>query len=250
MRRREVIALLAGAAVARPLPALGRKAARIALLGGGTAQSSGIFVEALVQGLAENGLAEGRDYDLDLRWADGDYTRFPGLVADLLGRDPSVIMANTIAAITAAQRATATVPIVMLHINDPVGNGLVASLARPGRNTTGLSNLNEDLTPKFIDVIRAILPQTRTVAALFNAGNPSNRVLFESARREGASVGLTVRPAELTAAGALGTVFDALAENPPDVVWCLRTSPCSTCATTSPPWDRATGCRWCPAIRR
>ncbi|MDF3061099.1 MAG: putative ABC-type uncharacterized transport system, periplasmic component [Microvirga sp.] len=222
MRRREVIGgLLAGAALTRSFPALAQKTARIALLGGGTAQSSEIFVEALRQGLHENGLAESRDYDLDLRWAEGDYTRFPELVADVLQRNPSVMMANTIAAIRAAQRATTAVPIVMLHINDPVGNGLVASLARPGGNTTGLSNLNEDLTPKFIDIITAILPRARSIAAVFNPTNPSNRILFESARTQAASIGVTVRPAELPNAGALGSLFETLAQNPPDALLVL-----------------------------
>jgi putative ABC transport system substrate-binding protein len=153
MRRRQFITLLGGAvAAASPLWPLAaraqRKPARLALLGSGAAQSSGIFVDALKQGLADNGLVEGQDYVLDVYWAEGEYGRFPALAADAAKQNPSVILATTIAAVRAAQRTSSTIPIVMTTINDPVGAGLVASLARPGGNTTGIANLSEDVTTR------------------------------------------------------------------------------------------------------
>src|SRR5262249_24074273 len=130
-RRRALMTLLGGAA-AWPLAARAQqKPARLALLGSGAAQSSAIFVDAVKQGLGENGLVEGQDYVLDVRWAEGEYGRFPGLATEVVQRNPRVILATTIAAVRAAQRASATIPIVMTTINDPVGAGLVASLARP-----------------------------------------------------------------------------------------------------------------------
>src|SRR5215218_6916111 len=130
-----------------------------------------------------------------------------------------MILANTISGVRAAQRTA--VPVVMLHINDPVANGLIASLARPGANTTGLANLNEDLTPKLLDILRAILPDARVLAALFNPANPSNRLLLDSTRAEAASRGVTLRPVELNAADALEAAFDALARDRADALLVL-----------------------------
>lgn len=84
-------------------------------------------------------------------------------------------MVTTIAAVRAAQRATTTIPIVMTTINNPVGAGLIASLARPGGNTTGIANLTEDVTPKVLDILRATIPKASVIAILFNPANPSNR---------------------------------------------------------------------------
>jgi putative ABC transport system substrate-binding protein len=152
MRRREFIALLGGTAatfsVSWPLAARAQQPKRLTLLGSGAAQSSSIFVEALKQGLAENGLIEGKGYVLDVRWAEGEYGRFPALAADAVNQNSDLILATTIAAVRAAQRASSTIPIVMTTINDPVGAGLVTSLPRPGGNTTGIANLSEDVTPK------------------------------------------------------------------------------------------------------
>jgi putative tryptophan/tyrosine transport system substrate-binding protein len=107
VRRRDFLAAI----VASPSlnPAFAQSRVRVALLGGGTARSSAIFVDGLRQGLQENGL-EPRDYDLDLRWAEGDYARFPDIVADVLKDQPTAILANTIAAIRAAKHATSRVP--------------------------------------------------------------------------------------------------------------------------------------------
>jgi putative ABC transport system substrate-binding protein len=153
VKRRVFISLLGGAAT-WPLAARAQsKPARIALLGSGAAQSSGIFVDALKQGLADNGLIEGQGYVLDIRWAEGEYERFPALAAEVASRNPNIILATTIAAVRSAQRASVTIPIVMTTINDPVGAGLIASLARPGGNTTGIANLSEGLAQKPVDAL-------------------------------------------------------------------------------------------------
>lgn len=120
-----------------------QRRARIALLGSGAAPSSGIFVDALKEGLRDNGLVEGRDYPLDVSWAEGDYSRFPALARAVAEQKPDVVIVTTIAALLAAQRITTTIPIVMTTINDPVRAGLVSSLGRPGGNTTGIANLTE-----------------------------------------------------------------------------------------------------------
>ena len=215
--RRHFITLVGGAAL-WPLATQAQfKLARIALLGSGAAQSSRIFVDALKQGLTDNGLIE-EHYVLDIRWAEGEYDRFPALAAEVVSRNPSVIIATTIAAVRSAQRASATIPIVMTTINDPVGAGLIASLARPGGNTTGIANLSEDLTPKVLQILRAIIPGAGVIAALFNPANPSNPAMLEKIRAYAGAVGVKVEPAELKAPRELERVFDAIVGLRPDAL--------------------------------
>jgi putative ABC transport system substrate-binding protein len=219
MRRREFVTLLGGAAIAGALPAAAQKGtALIGLLGSGSAHSSGIFVDSLKEGLSDGGLREGRDYVLDLRWAEGNYERFPALARELVERKADVILATTISAVRAAQRATAAIPIVMTSITNAVGAGLVASLARPGGNTTGISNLNEDLTPKLLDHFREIMPRARVIASLGNPANPSTRGLVEVMRGHTAAFGATVNPFEAKAAGELDAAFDGITKSNSDAL--------------------------------
>jgi putative tryptophan/tyrosine transport system substrate-binding protein len=214
--RRQIISLLGAAAAVRPLRASAQhKPARIAVLGSGRAQSSGIFLEALKRGLADNGLIEGQGYWLDIRWAEGEYRRFPALAAEVAKQNPGVIVATTIAAVRAAQRASSTIPIVMTSINDPVGSGLVASLARPSGNTTGMANLTEDLTPKVLEILRAIIPTATAIATLFNPLNPSNLAILDRIRAYAGTVDATVQPAEFKAPGDLERAFAAIIRERP-----------------------------------
>lgn len=214
MRRREFIAVLGGAAMTAP--AVGRAAgdpAGIALLGSGAAQTSAPFVDALKEGLRDNGLLESRDYVLDVRWAEGVYERFPTLARDVVRRNPRVILVTTIAAVRAAQRATTTIPIVMTTINNPVGAGLIASLARPGGNTTGIANLTEDVTPKVLDILYAVLPKASEVAILFNPANPSNRVMIEKIRA-GSGAGAGMRSYEFKPRAVEATFGEVVRQRP------------------------------------
>lgn len=214
MRRREFLALAGGMVLARPsVVRAADRPARIALLGSGAAQTSMPFVDAIRDGLRAHGLVEDRDYVLDLHWADGAYERFPGFAREAVQRDCRVILATTIAAVRAAQRATRTIPIVMTTINDPVGAGLIASLARPGGNTTGIANLTEDVTPKVLDITRAIIPNLSVVAVLFNPANPSNRVMLEKIRA-GSGGRPTIHSFEFRP-GALAQVFDDIVRQRP-----------------------------------
>lgn len=218
MMRRGFITLVGGAAL---WPVAGRaqsKPARIALLGSGAAQSSGIFVDALKQGLADNGLIEEQGYTLDIRWAEGEYERFPALAAEVASQNPNIILATTIAAVRSARSASVTIPIVMTTINDPVGAGLIASLARPGGNTTGIANLSEDLTPKVMEILRAIIPRASVIAALFNPANPSNPPMLEKIRAYAGAVGVTIEPAELKAPRELERIFGAIVGQRPDAL--------------------------------
>jgi putative tryptophan/tyrosine transport system substrate-binding protein len=177
MHRRELISLLGGTAVAWPCVAHAQRAPiRIGFLAAGAAASanSAYQIDAIKQGLRDNGLFEGQDYVLESRFPAGDYERFPAMARELARAGARMILVNTIAAVRAAQNLTPPVPVVMLSINDPVGTGLIASLARPGGYTTGMARLNEDLTPKLVEFQREVVPKATTIAALFNPANPTN----------------------------------------------------------------------------
>ena len=134
-RRRQFLTLLGGGIVAAlPLTASAQQTpALIGFLVSGAAGSFAIFVEAFKQGMHDNGMIEGRDYVLDLRYADGDYSRFETLAAELVQRKPAAIIVTTISAARAAQRATSTIPVVMTGLIDPVGQGLIATFAALAR---------------------------------------------------------------------------------------------------------------------
>jgi putative ABC transport system substrate-binding protein len=164
--------------------------------------------------LREQGLTEGRDYVLETRWAAGAYDRFPALTQELLAQRPRVVLVETLAAVRAAQSATQT-PIIMISINDPVGAGLIASLGRPGGNTTGTANLNEDLTPKLTEMVRAAVPGATFIAALMNPNNSSAKGFLERLTMQTARVGLSVRPFEAKAPSQLPAAFVQVAEARP-----------------------------------
>jgi putative tryptophan/tyrosine transport system substrate-binding protein len=211
LKRREFITLIGGAA-AWPRVAHGQfKPAIIGVLGSGSAQSSAFLIDALKKGMNENGLAEGRDYVLDVRWAEGDYTRFAALAFELLERKSSVIIVTTIAAARAAQQVAPATPIVMTGLIDPVGVGLIASLARPGNNTTGISNMIQDMSAKGLELIREVAPTAKTIAALFNPNNPGSRLILEDVRSQAAKLGMTIQPIEFKGSAVLDTTLEAAA---------------------------------------
>lgn len=218
MRRREFIAILGGAA-AWPFEAIAqRNPAVIGFMGSGVAETSTHLLNALMQGLRENGLAEGKDFVLVARWAEGHYERFSAFARELTDKGARVIVVTTIAGARAAQQTTSVIPIVMASMNDPVGNGLVASLARPGGNTTGMASLSQDLTPKLVEFLRAVLPNATNAAVLYNPTNASNTAYFENVRVHAVPRGITVQGFALSTPDKLEPTFIAIAENRPDVL--------------------------------
>lgn len=198
--------------IAQPGPA------RLALIASGAAEGGAATLAALRTGLRDNGLTEGTDYVFDLFWADGHYDRFPKLVEAALGRKPSVILVMTIASARAAQQATKIVPIVMVGLNDPVGSGLVASLARPGGNTTGIATMNDDLAAKLVEFVRETLPRAKRLAVLINPQNASNRPIFQAVQRAAAGAGMTADAYEADAPERIGGAFAALSQTRPDAL--------------------------------
>ena len=195
--------------------------ARIGFIVAPNAAAIATRLAAFKQGMRENGLIEGQHYVLDVVYADGQSGRFPALAQELLQRAPAVIMASTIAAVRAAQQATRTVPIVMTAVNDPVGTGLVASLARPGGNTTGQSTQGEDTTAKFVEFIHESLPRAKRIALLTNPGNASLQKLGEQVRVAALKLGIETRAFEVATPAALDAAFAAIARQQPDALLVL-----------------------------
>ena len=191
---------------------------RIAWVWPGSAKNSVVFLAAFKQGMRENGLTEGKHFVIEQRFGEGRYERFPALVDELLKHDPAVIMVVTIASVQAAQKATRTVPIVFVSTNDPVGSGLVASLARPGGNTTGLSSQNEDVFLKYLELLRETLPRASRIAVLSNPGNPSNPKMSERVRDLAAGFGIAARVFEATSPEGLDAALSTMAEYRPDAM--------------------------------
>jgi putative ABC transport system substrate-binding protein len=223
MRRRGFLGISVSLALS-PLGVHAQKSpARIGLLGSGAATSLYTLnlVKAIKQGLFESGLVEGRDYSLQSRYAEGKYERFPALAQELAQTGVTIILAHTIASVRAAQRLNPPIAIVMLSINDPVGAGLVASLSKPTGNTTGLANLEENLTTKLLEFQRIIVPTATTMAALFSPGNPTHPYFLEQLRAQAGALGMEVLPAELKAPDTLEDLFVELAAQRPDTLQIL-----------------------------
>ena len=159
-----------------------------------TASNPDEYYDAFVQGMRELGHVEGKNLLIEWRFADGKYERLPGLAAELVQTNVEVLVTHS-AGTQAAKRATGTIPIVFAVLNDPVGSGVVASLARPGGNITGQSNMLSDVSPKHIELLRAMLPRLSRVAVFVNPGNsrasgPANaRTLARQTRKIPAAEG-------------------------------------------------------------
>src|SRR5438477_12795179 len=175
MKRREFMALLGCAAAAWPLAARAQQAGKLPTIGflvAGTPSSHGQWVAALVRRLHELGWIEGRTVTIEYRWAEGRTERFDEIAAEFVRRKVDVIVTSATAAIVAAKQATSVIPIVFAAAGDPVETGLVASLARPGGNVTGLSSLVADLAGKRLELLREFVPDLRRLAIMGNVGNP------------------------------------------------------------------------------
>jgi putative ABC transport system substrate-binding protein len=168
LKRREFITLLGGAA-AWPLAARAQQAGKLPTIGflvAGTPTSHGQWVAAFVQRLRELGWIEGRTTTIEYRWAEGRNERFAEIATELVQRQVDVIVTSATAAIVAAKQATSVILIVFAAAGDPVGTGLVASLARPGGNVTGLSIRQTDVAAKRVELLREIVPGSPPVGDL------------------------------------------------------------------------------------
>jgi putative tryptophan/tyrosine transport system substrate-binding protein len=193
MKRRQVIKLMGAAALA-PAGALAQpRVQRIGVLALTNADGEA-FGKELREGLREFGYVEGQNYRVELRSAEGNNDRLPVLAADLVGLNVDVIAAVFTPCANAAQRATTTIPIVMAAVADPIGAGLVQSLARPGGNVTGLSNMAAETAGKCVELFRDMLPALRRVAVLANPVDPFTRSFLEQVHLAGRTGNIEIAP--------------------------------------------------------
>jgi putative ABC transport system substrate-binding protein len=200
MKRREFITLIGGAASTWPLAARAQQPARLPIIGffgPSTPSAMSQWVPVFVQRLRELGWIEGRTAAFEYRWAEGRSDRFAEIAAEFVRLKVDVIVTYATPPVVAAKQATATIPIVSAVMGDPVSTGLVASLARPGGNVTGLSTLTPDLAGKRLELLREIVPGLRRLAFLANFSNPITA--FERAHVQTAAgvLGLDVVPLEI-----------------------------------------------------
>ena len=166
------VGLLAGCGVFPSLTQQTAKVPRVGWLSPGSAASDERFLASFRDGLGELGWVEGRNIALEPRWAEGSFERLPDLAAELVGLKVDVIVASVTQASLAAKQATATIPIVMVGVGDPLGSGLVASLAHPGGNVTGPSSMLVEVSGKQLALLRETVPTASPVAVLWNPANP------------------------------------------------------------------------------
>jgi putative ABC transport system substrate-binding protein len=174
MRRREFITLLSGAAVAWPLAARAQQPVRlptIGFMGATTPSAGGQLLAAFVARLRELGWIDGRNVAIEVRWAEGRDERFAEIAAEFVRRKVDVILTHNTPPVLAAKQATSVIPIVFATAGDPVGIGVVASLARPGGNVTGLSGEATDTAGKRLELLREVVPGLRRLAILANVGS-------------------------------------------------------------------------------
>ncbi len=168
------------------------------------------FLEAFRQGLRELGYVEGQNIAIESRWTEGVYDRYPDLAADLVRSKVDAIVVSGGAATQAARQATRTIPIVMSVVNDPVGSGFVASLARPGGNVTGNSVMASDLVGKQLELVREVVPKVSQVALLWNPDNPGGALQLRQAEAAARAVGVRLQPLAARVPQEIDSAFAAM----------------------------------------
>ena len=212
MRRREFITLLGGASAAWPLTARAQQATKlptIGYLGSATLATESQRMAAFVQRLRELGWIEGRTVVIDYRWAEGRTERYAEIAAEFVRLKVDVIV-TVGGAVAAAKQATATIPIVFAGAGDPVGSGMVASLAQPGGNVTGLSVQSIDLAGKRLEILREIFPDVRRLAIIGNVEYAATVLEMGEAQAAARALGLEVARSEIRRAEDIAPAFEAL----------------------------------------
>jgi len=221
MRRREFIAALSAAATWSLAAPAQEKIPRVGFMGNSTAALEANLVGAFREGLRELGYEEGRNIVIEYRWADGQYERFPALVAELIAAKVDVIVTAGTPAALAVKKTTTTVPLVMVAVGDPVGTGLVPSLARPDGNLTGLSSVAPDLEGKRLELLREIVPSVSHIAVFFNSLNPFHVASMRQAQAAGKILGIKVQQHDIRKSEDLDRAFAALRKERPDALLIL-----------------------------
>ena len=217
MRRRLLFASTAATLLS---PAISRaqqaaRAPRIGFLASSSAERSAGRLAAFRQGLREVGYQDGRSIFVEQRYADGNFDILPRLAAELIGLNVDIVVTEGTPAAEAAKKATASIPVVFGNGGDPVGSGLVASLARPGGNVTGLSDFSTSLVTKRLELLKEVAPAATSVAFLLNPRNLSNLLELKYLREAAGTLGLKLVPIEIAVARDLGPAEAAVVRERP-----------------------------------
>src|SRR5947209_1809414 len=210
--RREFITLLGGTTAAWPLAARAQQPGKLPTIGFlGTAPSiESQRVAAFVQRLRELAWIDGRNLAIEYRWAEGRNERYAENAAEFVRLKLDVIVTSATPSTLAAKQATAVIPIVFAAVSDPVGTGLVASLARPGGNVTGLANQVSDTVGKKLEFLREVVPGLRRLAIMADVGNPASVLEMSEAQAAARKLGLEVTTSEIRRAEDIAPAFEAL----------------------------------------
>jgi putative ABC transport system substrate-binding protein len=227
MRRRDFIRVIAASAATWPLIVQAQpRVSQIGILLIGGAEPMGPVYEAL----RHRGYIEGRNIHFVVRSAEGNANRLPELATDLVRAKVDIIVASLTPSAIAAKNATREIPIVMAPVGDPVGTGLVASLARPGANITGLSSSSPELGSKLLEVVREVLPKAQRLVVLGLATDPFTKAFAERIRRDAQAVNFDTRPIMVHGAEELDDAFSTMKKERTDAVIVLVNAPPPTVA--------------------
>jgi putative ABC transport system substrate-binding protein len=213
MRRRDLIKSIVCAATAWPLAARAQQSGKLRTIGfsgQSTRSAESEWDYAFTQRLRELGWIEGRTITIEYRWSEGRAERFDQIAAEFVRLNVDVIVTSGTPQVIAAKQATSVIPIVFATAGNPVGAGLVASLARPGGNVTGLSTQASDTAGKRLELLREVIPNLRRVAILANVGNPFSVLELGEAQAAARALGLEVNALEIRRSEDIGPAFDAL----------------------------------------
>ena len=211
--RRKLLVALGGSALLAPFGSFAqqaRKSVVVGVLRYGDRPGSQVYIDAFKQGLQELGYIEGRNLALELRFAEGKAERLPALAEELVQLKVDVILTGDTPSARAAQRATRVIPVVMGTATDPVGSGLVASLAHPGGNITGFSNMSSEISPMRLEMLIAVVPKLSRVAVLLNPSNPATRLELKSLEEANKSTGLKLLVLEAETPEQIERAFAAM----------------------------------------
>ncbi len=220
MKRREFITLLGGAAAAWPRAARAQQPAMpvIGLLYGASPDPVAHRLRAFRQGLKDSGYVEGENVAIEYRWAESQFDRLPEMVADLIRRQVTVIAAlNTVAAM-AAKAASTTIPIVFLSSEDPVRLGLVASLARPGGNATGINSFIAELTAKRLGLLHDLVPTANRVGVLVHPADVLTETTLRDVQPAARAIGLQIQVVNASTSGEIDAAFAAFVREQVDAL--------------------------------
>jgi putative tryptophan/tyrosine transport system substrate-binding protein len=224
MERRRFIEVIAGGLLAAPLTAEAQPAAkvpRIGFLGNSTATLEANLVGPFREGLRELGYVEGRNILIEYRWAEGKNERLPALIAELIAVKVDVIVTAGTPAALAVKKATTSIPLVMAAVGDPIGVGLVASLARPGGNVTGLSAIAPELEGKRLELLREVVPKLSHIAVLWNPDNPFLAGSLKETRAAAQVLGIKVQLLGVRTAEEFPAAFAAILKERPGALLVL-----------------------------